>query len=533
MGIFNLVRALKATYWIGPISILLGIVVIIGWIFEIQILKTVVPGYMSMKVNTALFFIMSGIAVTLIGKKKAKRTVFVISLLLIGLSFASLLQNIWGTNFGIDQIFIIDNVAIKNGDMYPGRPSPVTSFSFGLFGLVFIFAGSSKPVSRRIAQYMLHTISLLTFIAIIGYLFKVPSFYKLSFFTSMAIHTSLGLFLLSITVTLFNPAIGITKLFTGEQVGNVMARNVLKRVLPAILVLGFVQIELSRRQMLSNDFGIALFSSFFVIIILYALWSTSKLLNKIDDNWQAAENKIYNTNKNLEKTVEERTSHLTRQNQQLEDFSYIISHNLRGPMGNLKSLVLLYKTETTIEGKDELMAFFDKSICNISSTLDDLLEVVTIRNESKKDKVRLNFEEIFTKLIENHKGEMIKQKARITSDFSEAPFVEYSPMYLESIMQNLLSNALKYSSKERLPEIHFKTKKIEDKIELSIRDNGLGIDLKKHGRSLFGLRKTFHEHPEAKGVGLFMTKSQIESMGGAIAVKSEKGKGTTFEVLFQ
>ncbi len=99
-------------------------------------------------------------------------------------------------------------------------------------------------------------------------------------------------------------------------------------------------------------------------------------------------------------------------------------------------------------------------------------------------------------------------------------------------MQNLLSNSIKYSSPERSPLIHIKSKYVEDKIHLTFSDNGLGIDLKKYGSKIFGLNKIFHKHPNAKGVGLFITKAQIDSMGGQIFVSSEINKGTTFTIIF-
>jgi signal transduction histidine kinase len=86
-------------------------------------------------------------------------------------------------------------------------------------------------------------------------------------------------------------------------------------------------------------------------------------------------------------------------------------------------------------------------------------------------------------------------------------------VYLESIIQNLLSNALKYSSPLRTPKIHFQSI-INDKTVLIVSDNGLGIDLKEHGKEIFGFNKVFHKHPNAKGVGLFLTKAQVEGWAG-------------------
>jgi signal transduction histidine kinase len=103
---------------------------------------------------------------------------------------------------------------------------------------------------------------------------------------------------------------------------------------------------------------------------------------------------------------------------------------------------------------------------------------------------------------------------------------------LESIFQNLLSNAIKYRAPNRKAKIHFETNVRNEAVELRVTDNGQGIDLKKFGDKLFGLHRTFHNHDEARGVGLFLIKTQIESMGGSISAESQVGKGTTFIIQF-
>src|SRR5690606_15900558 len=114
--------------------------------------------------------------------------------------------------------------------------------------------------------------------------------------------------------------------------------------------------------------------------------------------------------------------------------------------------------------------------------------------------------------------------------FSKAKRAFFPKKYIDSIFFNILSNALKYRSDKRNPHITVKSYKKNGWIHLEFSDNGLGIDLKKHGDKLFGLRKTFHDHPNAKGFGLFITKAQIEAMDGAIAVKSTPDQGSVFTI---
>ena len=108
--------------------------------------------------------------------------------------------------------------------------------------------------------------------------------------------------------------------------------------------------------------------------------------------------------------------------------------------------------------------------------------------------------------------------------------IEYNPAYLESIILNLLSNAIKYRDPEKKPMVTINLFQENENVFLTVSDNGLGIDMEKHGDKLFGMYKTFHGNKNSKGIGLFITKNQIESMGGTIKVESEPGKGTTFEI---
>ena len=110
--------------------------------------------------------------------------------------------------------------------------------------------------------------------------------------------------------------------------------------------------------------------------------------------------------------------------------------------------------------------------------------------------------------------------------------VSFNPSYLESILLNFTTNAIKYSHPERLPEINYVLTKENGKCILEIKDNGLGIDLSKYGEKLFGMYNTFHDNKNARGIGLFITKNQVESMGGTIEVESTKNLGTTFKIFF-
>ncbi|WP_209402053.1 PAS domain-containing protein [Pseudozobellia sp. WGM2] len=240
-----------------------------------------------------------------------------------------------------------------------------------------------------------------------------------------------------------------------------------------------------------------------------------------------AEDRILETNKKLR----ENSRKLKIQNKQLSDFNHITSHNLRAPVSNLDALLDLYHKENDNDKKALLFQKFEKVIEHLSSTLDTLVETLRIKSETAKNKKSIPFEDILEKTKEILAAEILNTGSTIISDFGQAPEIVYNNVYLESIFLNLISNAIKYRAKDRSPVINIKTWQEEGKTNLRVRDNGLGIDLKRYGKKMFGLNKVFHRHPQAKGVGLFLTKAQIEAMGGSISVESEVNRGTTFNIV--
>ena len=513
--------------------IILALIVIAGWSFDVPALKIILLGDTTMKLNIALCFLLSGMMFMCLTMGRWINGCRFMAFFILVFGVVTFSQNIFDYNLGIDQLLIIDHDAIKKGLPYPGRPSPIAAFCFSLYGFAFLGITSHNFRLKKLAQYSLHLITLLSFIALLGYLFSVAAFYKLAFITNIAFHTALAFFILSIATSFIQKNRGITGVFIRNHIGNLMARNLFPKIAITILLLTSLELFILRQHMISEDFGVALLGTSFILVSLYFIASTTRQLNQIDFKRIQAENKIIKTNKDLEKTVVDRTIYLTNQNKQLEDFAHIISHNLREPVGNLNSLLQFYKEGKTPEEKDELMEMLEKTVHNIGSTLNELLEVISIRHLSKNGKEIIIFKSIFSKITQTSQAQILISKAIVTADFSKATEINYLSTYLESIMQNLLSNALKYRDVERIPVIHFETDRINDSIELRVSDNGLGIDLAKNGSQIFGLHKTFHKHPEAKGIGLFLTKTQIEAMGGEISVTSTVNEGSTFKIIFK
>ena len=225
--------------------------------------------------------------------------------------------------------------------------------------------------------------------------------------------------------------------------------------------------------------------------------------------------------------------YLVNQNKQLEDFAHITSHNLRAPIANMKALMHIMSETDNEEDPALYVGMFKAMILHIEETLNDLSEVVQIRKDLNVEKERLSFSDRLQKVKDILFVDIESSGIRITTDFTVAPDIEYPRIYLDSILQNLLTNAIKYRSRERSSTVHFRSWVVDGGVVLSAEDNGIGIDMERYGGKLFGFRKTFHKNKDAKGIGLFITKSQIEAMGGTIEAYSKPGAGTKFIITFR
>lgn len=233
-----------------------------------------------------------------------------------------------------------------------------------------------------------------------------------------------------------------------------------------------------------------------------------------------------------EEKIEKNLELVTFQNTQLLDFCNIVSHNLRSPLVNIAMLIGFIE-----ESRDdaERQIYIDKLkpvIDGLNETFEELVESMKIQQDTEIKSEHNMVEDYFQKIIQGFEGEITHSGALIEGDFSEAPVLYCPPKYLTSILHNLISNGLKYRSPDRRLKLIVKTSRIQKKVLLSVEDNGLGIDVKKHKDNLFKIRKVFHRHPDAKGFGLYITKTQVEAMKGRIWIESVPDQGSTVFVEF-
>ncbi|HYG40335.1 MAG TPA: tetratricopeptide repeat protein [Cytophagales bacterium] len=285
-----------------------------------------------------------------------------------------------------------------------------------------------------------------------------------------------------------------------------------------------------------------------VVVVIVMLYRSN--MEKVKAVRQLEEQKVKLNDKNeeinvlnntLENMVQERTQqlqeameNLVKQNHNLEQFSYVISHNLRAPIAHILGLASIFNKKDLKDKENlKIINHLKKAALNLDEIVGDLNNILLIRDHSPDSNEEICLADVAELTIESLRKHIEACQALIYTDFSEAEVLFSNKSYLNSILYNLLSNAIKYKSEDRNPEILIKSTKVENYTCIMIKDNGVGILLtKSNSQKLFMLYQRLHEQGEGKGMGLFVVKEQIESLKGKIEVESEPDKGTTFKVYF-
>ena len=239
--------------------------------------------------------------------------------------------------------------------------------------------------------------------------------------------------------------------------------------------------------------------------------------------------------KKLETEKEHLIRELTQNNKDLKQFSYITSHNLRAPLSNLIGLLNLIEDILIDDPElEEILNGFHKSTHLLNETINDLVKVIIIKDNHSIQKEKVSLNEVFENVFSQLSFQIELHKPIIKLNLDKVPLLlDTNKAYIESILLNLLTNSIKYKSENRKLKINITAEQIDDTIYLTFKDNGIGIDLERNRDKVFGLYQRFHNYPDSKGLGLYLVKSQVESMGGTISVESEVNKGTLFTLTFK
>lgn len=251
--------------------------------------------------------------------------------------------------------------------------------------------------------------------------------------------------------------------------------------------------------------------------------------NEVTDQ-VVARKKLSQYNEELSRKNEQ----LQKINNDLDNFIYTASHDLKAPVSNIEGLLGTLKDvlENRNPETEMVLGLMDKSIQRFKETIIDLTEISKTQKGINDDAEEVDIEEIIDDVKVSIADLISRSHATFKTDFSDEKIIKFSKANLKSIVYNLISNAIKYRSSDRDPEILISLKNVRDELMLSVTDNGLGISRQNLGK-LFSMFKRFHDHVEGTGIGLYIVKRIIDNSGGRIEVESELDKGTTFRIYFR
>lgn len=296
------------------------VLVLLGWVGDIAVLKSVIPNGISMKVNTALCLLLSAGGVFYYNRhqeqgKKVYSVAVIISLLIASLT---MLEHVFNTGFGIDELLFKDEV--NELTPFPGRMAIITAISIILLNVGHLGVLSDSRNVKRVSQGLFHAITIVAAFALFGHIFRVPGFYTMTFITGMAINTALMLLVLSVVSAALLPDVGYARLFHGNSIGSLMAKRLFPIMFAMVVVLGGMWFYLYRHHLQTVEMGIALYGLSFILASLLLIRNTANRLNAIDAKRKKAEIELRNLNAMLEEEVEIRTRELKKSNMRNQIF---------------------------------------------------------------------------------------------------------------------------------------------------------------------------------------------------------------------
>ncbi|MDQ4141880.1 MAG: PAS domain-containing protein [Bacteroidota bacterium] len=239
--------------------------------------------------------------------------------------------------------------------------------------------------------------------------------------------------------------------------------------------------------------------------------------------------------KQVQQSLIKKNEELIKINQDLDNFVYTASHDLKTPVIHIQQLIYALHEQAHFQSPDAeiLQGLLEKSLKQLQHTIQDLSEIVKVQKNQDAAIEQIDLGQMVEEIIISLNVVISETRAQIITQLEEVPILPFSRVNLKSVLFNLISNSLKYRSTERIPKITIASKLVPGYYKVSISDNGLGMDLALRGHKLFQMFSRLHDHVPGSGIGLYIVNRIIKNNGGYIEVESKVNEGTSFNLYFK
>lgn len=500
----------KYTKYFIFIVALLGILVLLGWGFDIEGVKRPIPHLVAMNPLTAFFFILLAfISWSILIKNWNSVFGYSLLIILLVISTLHLSEFIFHIPLNIDQLLFNEKLEQDALSNISNRMAPNTAVNFMLAGCIIWLI--HLKVRSTIIQCLTIIIIFIALFSVLGYMYQVTEFYGILVYLPMALHTAFGFLLFAIAILLFSSDSGIVKEITSPYTGGTIARVLIPISIIVPSILGYLWILAYWKLQFSVELGVAILTIAIISLFVFLIWIMISSLNQKDKLRKSSEIEILSLNK------------------ELEAFSYSVAHDLRAPLRIIDGYAQILTEDQTpnlnVESR-RLLSIITLNVRNMGILIDDLL------NFSKLGRVQINrswidVSKIITPIINEQLSNPENSHLSINVKSLEKLRCDSALMY--NVFFNLIINAVKYSKLTMNPIIEIGSYREKGATVYYVKDNGVGFDMK-YKHKLFGVFQRLHKASEFEGtgVGLAIVHRVITRHGGIVWAEAEVGKGAIF-----